>query len=100
MVRKNIVWAALLAAGMTLAGNYLLYAEDTSDGVHDTYYKSGEKQYESTYKDGQLEGITTEYEKDGTVKDKFKFKNGDLVSKQGVEPTRDMGRLSFLTKWW
>ena len=79
----------------------LLHAEaPKSDGSHKAYYDTGEKQYDSKYKDGKLEGLTTEYEKDGTVKDKFYFKKDVLVSKQGKETVRDMGPIAFLVHPW
>ncbi|OGX05971.1 MAG: hypothetical protein A2Z88_02775 [Omnitrophica WOR_2 bacterium GWA2_47_8] len=71
-----------------------------SDGTHKTYYDTGEKQYESHYKDGELQGLTTEYEKNGTVKAKYQFEHDVLISKQEKEPKRDMGRMTFLVRPW
>ncbi len=71
-----------------------------SDGKHTTYYDTGEKQFDSQYKDGKLNGLTTEYRKDGTVKDRFYFKDDVLMSKQGKEPSRDMGVITFLFRPW
>ena len=71
-----------------------------SDGKHKTYYDTGEKQYDSKYKDGKLEGLTTEYKKDGTVKDKFYFKDDILISKRANDPARDMGAIAFLFRPW
>ena len=82
-----------------MLANGLLCAEtQKSDGTHKTYCESGEKQYESNYKDGNLDGLTIEYEKDGTVKDRFYFKDDVLFKKQEKETVRDMGSIGFLLR--
>lgn len=92
---------AVLGAGLCLLTSGSLCAEaQKSDGGHKAYYDTGQKQYDSNYKNGKLDGLTTEYEKDGTVKDRFYFKKDVLISKQGKETVRDMGPIEFLFHPW
>ena len=71
-----------------------------SDGIHKTYYDSGEVKFESMYEDGKLNGMTKEYAKDGTLRAKYVFRDGQVISKQDMNtPQRDLGGMSFVRSW-
>lgn len=50
----------------------------TLEGTCITYYKTGEKYIESDYKEGNLNGNYTVYNKDGSIKLCFQYKNGEI----------------------
>ena len=80
-----------LAAAVTVSADKAM-----TDGMHTTNYPSGEKQYESNYKNGKLDGLTTEFEQDGSVKGKYQFQKDMLISRDDTAPKRDMGPIAFL----
>ena len=95
---------AVFIISIALIGAYTVLSHAAKkNGIHKTYYDSGELKYEATYKNGILEGITKEYNRDGSLKGKYMFKDGELFSKVGGEETkRDFGIFGIFVgfKFW
>jgi antitoxin component YwqK of YwqJK toxin-antitoxin module len=50
-------------------------------GVVVTYHNNGQKQSETTFKDGRLHGLYTEWDEDGNVTYKERYENHKMVEK-------------------
>ena len=58
------------------------YHKKTRDGIElvkgETYYSSGQKESEGTYKDGKKDGLHTEWYKNGQKRSEWTYKDGEL----------------------
>jgi hypothetical protein len=69
------------------------------EGIHKTYYKTGELQFESKYRNGKLQGKTREFAKDGTLIAEYLYENDELVGQIEVPKRRDYGPFTIFMTW-
>ena len=89
----------------------VLYNRDTNkphSGHSVSYHQNGQKSYEGTYKDGELDGLFTWYYENGQKRAEETYIDGELDGldttwyengQKKVEGTRKDGKLIVVT-WW
>lgn len=99
-MKKSARIVSLVICMSFFLGGVLFAQGSKKDGIHKTNYRSGELRYESTYRNGKLNGLTKEYSKDGTLIAKYQFKDGGAVKKYDLKGVaRDYGAFAFLMSW-
>jgi hypothetical protein len=56
--------------------------EPPENGKHVVYYDNGQKKYESHYKNGKLDGLRTQWDKNGKKVREIQYKDGVEVSRK------------------
>jgi len=87
-----IITAVMLVVGFTsgqepIDGSTLVYKDDLmyapgSDKPYSgvaVWYNSGQKEYESTYKDGELDGVWTQWYENGQKEYERTYKDGEQI---------------------
>jgi len=99
-MKKTMRIISLVLCLSFVFGGVLFAQGSKKDGIHKTNYSSGELRYESTYRNGKLNGLTKEYSKDGTLITKYEFKDGMALKKTDLRgDSRDYGAFAFLMSW-
>ena len=61
------------------------YHKKTRDGIElvkgETYYSSGQKESEGTYKDGEKDGLWTDWDENGQKRAEDTYKDGELIGR-------------------
>ncbi|HTL47281.1 MAG TPA: hypothetical protein VL688_04390 [Verrucomicrobiae bacterium] len=92
------LFALLLCVLLTVAGCGKTKENHPDNGVKTTYFfKGGPMKSEQTYKNGQLNGVSTTYYKSGVVRSETEYKDGQIhgtVKRYAVN-----GQLAGEAKW-
>ncbi|MFZ5939125.1 MAG: toxin-antitoxin system YwqK family antitoxin [Bacteroidota bacterium] len=69
-----------------------LYVNDVKEGKAYSYFKTGELQEESFYRNGKKEGLSREYDRDGNIITLLEYKDNFLISREKINRKDAYGR--------
>ncbi len=77
-----------------------LYVNDHKEGKSFLYYNTGELHEEVFYRNGKKEGLSREYDKDGTIITLLEYKDNYLISKEKINRKDAYGRKQGTYKYF